>query len=160
MMTSLLLAFGLITLVFIAVLRSWRQGLLAMIPNILPLLATMALMAFAGLTLRISTVIIFAMCMGVVVDDTIHFLVRFRQQLKTQDFEAALDATVRHAGRPVIFTTMMLAMGFALLIPSQFNGLRDFGRLSSLCIGLALFADLLTLPAVLMLTKRWHEKKI
>jgi hypothetical protein len=160
MMYSLLLAFGLITLVFIAVLRSWRQGLLAMIPNILPLVVTMALMAFAGLTLRISTVIIFAMCMGVVVDDTIHFLVRFRQQLKSQDFEAALDATLRHAGRPVIFTTMMLAMGFALLIPSQFNGLRDFGRLSAVCIGLALFADLLTLPAMLMLTKRWHKKKI
>jgi len=159
MMSSLLLAFGLIGLMFIAVLRSWRQGILAMIPNILPLVLTMGIMTLTGLSLRISTVIIFAMCMGVVVDDTIHFLVRFRQERATQPFDQSLDATILHAGRPVVFTTMMLAMGFALLIPSEFNGLRDFGRLSAICISLALIADLFTLPAVLATHERWRLKR-
>ena len=159
MMSSLLLAFGLIGLMFIAVLRSWRQGLVAMLPNILPLVVTMGVMTVTGMSLRISTVIIFAMCMGVVVDDTIHFLVRFRQERATQDFDPALHATILHAGRPVVFTTMMLAMGFALLIPSEFNGLKDFGWLSAICIGLALFADLLTLPAVLALNERWRTSR-
>ena len=159
MMNSLLLAFGLIGLMFIAVLRSWRQGVLAMMPNILPLVLTMGIMTLTGLSLRISTVIIFAMCMGVVVDDTIHFLVRFRQERATKPFDASLDATILHAGRPVVFTTMMLAMGFALLIPSEFNGLKDFGRLSAICISLALIADLFTLPAVLATHERWRAKR-
>ena len=159
MMNSLLLAFGLIGLMFIAVLRSWRQGILAMMPNILPLVLTMGIMTLTGLSLRISTVIIFAMCMGVVVDDTIHFLVRFRQERATKPFDQSLDATILHAGRPVVFTTMMLAMGFSLLIPSEFNGLRDFGRLSAICISLALIADLLTLPAVLATHERWRSKR-
>ena len=159
MMNSLLLAFGLIGLMFIAVLRSWRQGILAMMPNILPLVITMGIMTITGLSLRISTVIIFAMCMGVVVDDTIHFLVRFRQERATQSFDQSLHATILHAGRPVVFTTMMLAMGFALLIPSEFNGLRDFGRLSAICISLALIADLFTLPAVLAVHDRWRSRR-
>ena len=71
----------------------------------------------------------------------------------------SLHATILHAGRPVVFTTMMLAMGFALLIPSEFNGLKDFGWLSAICIGLALFADLLTLPAVLALNERWRRSR-
>ena len=119
---------------------------------------TMGFMALAGVNLRISTVIIFAMCMGVVVDDTIHFLVRFRQERARGNFEEAIDATIRHAGRPVVFTTTMLALGFALLISSDFNGMYDFGRLSTLCILLALASDLLTLPALLILAKRIGTK--
>ena len=159
MMTSLLLAFALIGIMFVIVLRSVRQGVLAMMPNLLPLVLTMGIMSITGLSLRISTVIIFAMCMGVVVDDTIHFLVRFRQEQKTQDFDQSLNATILHAGRPVVFTTMMLVMGFSMLIPSEFNGLRDFGNLSAICISLALLADLLTLPAILAVSERWRQRK-
>jgi predicted RND superfamily exporter protein len=158
MMSSLVLAFALISLIFMVVLRSWRAGLLAMLPNILPLLVTMAVMAATGLSLRIATVIIFAMCMGVVVDDTIHFLMRFRQERRRADLPDAIDATIANAGRPVVFTTMMLAFGFSLLITSEFNGLRDFGRLSALTISLALIADLLLLPALLIETNRASEK--
>ncbi len=155
LLTSLLFAFALITLLMGLLMRSARVGLAAMVPNVIPLVLTMAVMVVAGIHLRISTVITFAMCMGIVVDDSIHFLVRWREeQGRSTNDEEGMIQTIRFAGRPVIFTTVMLATGFAVLITSTFRGLHDFGVLAVITIALALVADLLILPALLLGAKR------
>jgi hypothetical protein len=155
LLTSLLFAFVLITLLMGLLMRSFRVGLAAMVPNVIPLVLTMAVMVVAGIHLRISTVITFAMCMGIVVDDSIHFLVRWREERgRSSDEEQGMLRTIRFAGRPVIFTTVMLGTGFSVLITSTFRGLHDFGVLAVITIALALIADLLVLPALLLGPRR------
>ncbi|MBF94342.1 MAG: hypothetical protein CMH58_04175 [Myxococcales bacterium] len=151
LLKSLLFAFVLITLLMGLLMRSARVGFAAMVPNVIPLVLTMAVMVLVGIHLRISTVITFAMCMGIVVDDSIHFLVRWREERsRSQGDEEGMLQTIRFAGRPVIFTTVMLGMGFAVLITSTFRGLHDFGVLAVITISLALIADLVILPALLL----------
>jgi len=155
MLESLLAAFVFIALTMAVLLGSPKRALLAMIPNLLPLLITMNAMLFMGMGIRITTVITFAVCMGIVVDDTIHFLTRFREEEKRHNTAAeAMAKTLLMAGRPALFTTTMLAFGFALLIPSVFSGLSDFGFFAALCIVCALLADLLTLPALLLWVRK------
>lgn len=155
MMKSLLFAFILITILMGLLMRSVRVGLAAMVPNVMPLALTMAIMVIASINLRISTVITFAMCMGIVVDDSIHFLVRWREEMaRSESEEEGMIRTIRYAGRPVIFTTTMLAAGFAVLMASTFRGLHDFGLLAVITISLALVSDLLTLPALLAAPKK------
>ena len=118
--------------------------------NIL-LLVTMGVMALSGLSLRISTVFIFAMCMGVVVDDTIHFVFRLREELKEHpdDLELAITNAVSDVGHALVTTTFILCIGFSVLIFASMNTVVYFGTLLVFSIWGALLADLLFLPALI-----------
>ncbi len=144
------LAFFVITLVMMVALRDLRLGLLAMVPNLLPIAFVLALMPALGIALDVGTVMLASVALGLVVDDTTHFLYRLREQPAWQDDTySAMRATMHATGRPIIFTSIALALGFSVLVLASFNPLIHFGILASLVIALALFFDLVVLPAML-----------
>jgi len=147
---SFAIAFGVILLCMILLLRSVKLGLLAIIPNFLPILFTLAIMPFFHIALDVGTVMIAGVALGLVVDDSIHFLTRLKLELETQNSTPlAIDAGLRATGRPIIFTSIILSFGFIVLTLASFNPVIHFGILSSIVIFLALVFDLLVLPAVL-----------
>jgi hypothetical protein len=151
---SLLLAFVVIFLVMLALLRSVRASALAMLPNVVPLLLTAATIKLSGLDLRVSSVIVFAIALGLAVDDTIHFLARFREEFaRLGSYPEAIRATYGGAGRAILATTLLLGLGFSVLLLSPFPVTRHFGFLLEITLLAALLGDLLLLPAALVLFK-------
>jgi len=147
---SFLLAFAVIALTMILMLRSLPLGLLAMIPNFMPIMVTMGLMPVLGISLDVGTVMIACVALGLVVDDTIHFLSRLRSETTGKsDTRIAIGETMNATGRPIVFTSIVLALGFLVMTLASFNPIIHFGILSGLVILLALAFDLLVLPALL-----------
>ncbi len=148
--SSLLVAFSVITVMMILLMRSLRLGLFSLIPNLVPIALGLAFMAPAGIALDPGTVMIGSMALGLVVDDTVHFLVRLRRNLATADLETAIAGAMRQTGRPIIFTSLILSLGFLTLIAGSFNPNISFGLVSAVVIVLAVVADLVMLPAALI----------
>lgn len=147
---SFALAFGVITLMIAGLLRSWKLGLFAMIPNLLPVTMGLGTMALTGIGLSPGTIMIGAIALGLVVDDTVHFLVALGRKLKEGgDLDAAIASALHASGRPIVLTSVILTGGFAVLMFGSFNPSIQFGAVSALVISFALFADLLLLPAAL-----------
>ena len=158
--TSLLFAmviiFGMMTFVF----RSLKIGLISILPNIIPLVMTFGYMGLAGIDLNTTTIIIFAISLGLAVDDTIHFLARFREeQARTpDDIRTALLNTYNGAGRAIMLTSIMLLIGLTVLLASDFVPTRQFGKLTGITIFGAILGDLLILPPILLLVYRRKSK--
>jgi predicted RND superfamily exporter protein len=155
MAASLGLAMFMILCFITLLFRSLRVGLLALFPNVLPIVTALAAMAVFGVELRVATVIIFSMALGVAVDASVHLLARLREELQTHgDDDAALrDAllrTLKGAGRPVVYSTLLLLLGFVVMGLSEFNALRDFALLSGMTLGAALVIDIVLLPALVL----------
>jgi len=147
---SFLIAFGIILVCMMILLRSVKMGLLAIIPNFLPILFTLALMPFLNIALDVGTVMIAGVALGLVVDDTIHFLSRLQREMKTgAPIREAIATAILGTGRPIIFTSVILTLGFAVLILASFNPVIHFGILCSVVIFLAVVFDLVVLPAFL-----------
>jgi len=128
-------------------LRSVRVALISMIPNLLPVLTTLGMMGLAGISLNLSTVMISCIALGIAVDDTIHFLVRYRRETRSgADIAEAMRRTVANTGRAMVFTSLVIAGGFALFILSGFGPNRHFGILMAFTMAAALVADLVLLP--------------
>jgi len=154
MTKSIVLASFVIVLVFFVLFRSLRLGLLAMIPNLMPIMVSMAALGFSGITLRTSIVMVFPISLGIAVDDTIHFIARWRAEVRQgKDTAEAITATYLGTGRAVVFTSLLLFCGFMLLATSNFIPTRNFGWLSALTMATALVGDLYLLPALLHLFK-------
>jgi len=141
--TSFMAAFVLITIVMIFLFRSVPITLISIIPNIIPMLAMAAIMGYFDILLRPPTAMTFAVAFGIAVDDTIHFLIRYRMELP------ALGWHYRDAND----TTGILVAGFLVLIFSSFRPTADFGLLAAATIFVALICDLTFLPALLGLIK-------
>ncbi|MCH2105590.1 MAG: efflux RND transporter permease subunit [Planctomycetes bacterium] len=142
--------------IFIALtlfLRSWRLGLLSLIPNILPLSITAAALVLFDEPLQVSSAIAFSVCLGIAVDDTIHFLHRWRREraLCSTAREAAIETSVG-VGLPILVTSCILTAGFAALLPSVVATTRTFAWIVIGGIGTAVVADILLLPALLIAT--------
>jgi hypothetical protein len=147
---SFLLAFIIIIISITVLLRSIRLGILAMIPNFLPILFTMALMPLLGISLDIGTVMVAGVALGLVVDDTIHFMSSLKTELQHEpDIRTSVEKAMRRTGRPIIFTSIVLSLGFMVLLFASFNPIIHFGFLSSVVILFALIFDLVVLPAIL-----------
>jgi uncharacterized protein len=154
MTKSLVLAAFVIVLVFFALFRSLRLGLLAMIPNILPLVVTMAALGYLGVVLRTSIVMVFSISLGIAVDDTIHFVTRLRSESRQgKSLDEAIGATFLGTGRAIVFTSVILFAGFSLLIFGSFLPSRNFGWLSALTMVTALIGDMFLLPALIYIFK-------
>ena len=138
-------------LVFVTVLfRSLKMGVIALAPNALPVVATLAAMGAFDVPLRLATVLVFPMAIGVAVDASIHLLSRFRhEQQGAADVDDALRETVDGAGRPVVVSTMLLLCGFLMLGLSHFQAMHDFAVLSGATMTSALLVDLWLLPALM-----------
>ncbi|MEX1197607.1 MAG: MMPL family transporter [Pseudohongiellaceae bacterium] len=149
-----LLALAVISVIMVVTLGSVQAGLIAMIPNLIPALFTFGLMGLIGLPLDTDTLLIAPVIIGIAVDDTVHFMTHYRVALaRTRDMEQALQSTVMVVGKAVLFTTLVLATGFAVLGFSDYLGIARIGIFGSMAIVVALLCDLFLLPAMIMIFK-------
>jgi predicted RND superfamily exporter protein len=137
--------------------RSMRAGLIAAIPNTTPLLFTLGYMGLRGFEMNVSNVIVFTISLGIAVDDTIHFLARFRELMKVhKDVALAVHHTYAETGRAIVIVTLLVVSGLSVLLFSSFLPTRRFAELTIVTMATAVFGDLLLLPACLVLF--WHKK--
>jgi predicted RND superfamily exporter protein len=135
--------------------RSVSMVVLSIIPNLIPLLFIAGIMGYFGINLKTSTSIIFTIAFGIAVDDTIHFLGKFKfELLKGRSKLYALKRSYLTTGKAMIITTFILCAGFILLVFSSFQGTVIMGLLLCLTLFIALIADLTLLPVLLMLFYR------
>lgn len=155
MARSYVAALLMITPLMMLLLGSFRRGLVAMIPNVLPILAVLGVMGFAGIALDSTTMMIGAMVIGIAVDDTIHFMHKFHRHFDdTADLEYAVCETLRTTGAAMLFTSVALTLGFATFAGSQMANIRIFGLFSAFATVVAFAADLWVGPALLALIER------
>jgi predicted RND superfamily exporter protein len=148
---SLLLAVALILGCITLFLRSWKLGLLAAVPNVLPPLMIFGLMGWCGIVLSTATTMIASVALGLIVDDTIHLLYRYRHEKKAgRKTQQAMAHAIRHTGRALIFTTLILILGFWAGMFGSFKPTISFAFWVGLTMVVALLADLLVLPATIM----------
>ncbi len=151
---SLALAATVIFLIMSAMFLSVRIGLMAMVPNLFPILVFFGLMGASGAVLSLSTNTIAAIVLGIAVDDTIHLMTRLSSEVRaTENPEQALLRTFSTVGKPVFYTSLILFLGFLTLCLSTFVPIQEFGFLSATTIGVALVGDVVLLPALLATTR-------
>lgn len=150
--TSLTLAIILIASLMSVLFSSVRMVLVSLIPNLLPLLTTAGIMGFFGIPIKPSTILIFSIAFGITVDDTIHFLAKYRQELKQHQWNIreAVILALRETGVSMVYTSIILFFGFGVFTVSSFGGTVALGILVSLTILMAMLADLLLLPSLLL----------
>lgn len=153
---TFIIALGIITLLLIAQFRSIRVGLFSLIPNMLPLTVLLGMIGMLSINLKPSSCITFSIALGIAVDDTVHYIARFLQEYKErQDVDHAAEAAIFGTGRAMVFTTVVLASGFA--VPVLISNVRANAEFSILSVGAvltALLADLFLLPVILPLLFR------
>ncbi len=154
-LSSFALAFVVIFTLIGVLFRSLEMAVLAVPANLLPVLTTLGFMGLVGIRLDVATVTIAAIVLGLVVDDTTQFLYRYRYfRERSSDIAAVVGDTVRTVGRPMVITTVVLAGGFSVLGVASIKSVAFFGILLAVALISALLADLLVVPALLMLTTR------
>ncbi|MBI1346350.1 MMPL family transporter [bacterium] len=143
-------AAGIIFIVLGLVYRSVPIGLISVIPNVFPLALTGAWLALSGQSLEVVSVCAFTVCLGIAVDDTIHFLTRFEEErIRTASHDEAIRKAFSGVGTSMIMTTLVLMVGFSSVMLSDMRDQRIFASMGLLTITSALFADLVILPAML-----------
>jgi diguanylate cyclase (GGDEF)-like protein len=141
------LVFGIMFLLFL----SSKVGLIAIIPNIFPIVVVFGVMGWFGIELSMVTSLIASIAIGLAVDDTIHYLVRYNREFKNcLDDKLALRQTIKQVGRPIVFTTLTIGVGFSILALSSFKPTAIFGILMVITMFSALVGDLLILPSLML----------
>jgi predicted RND superfamily exporter protein len=130
---------------------SWKVGLIALLPNCFPIVVSFGLMGWMGWKLSVATGLIASIAIGLAVDDTIHYLVRYNRELKKEpDRRRAMRSTLQGVGRPIMITTLTIGLGFSVLIFSNFQPTSVFGILMVVTMASALVGDLILLPALML----------
>ena len=151
---SFALALLIVSLIMIVSLGSFRGGIMGMVPNAIPAFLAFGLMGLFGIPLDTDTLLIAPIILGIAVDDTIHFMTHYRVELsKTGSIAAALESAIREVGQAVMFTTMVIGLGFAVLSFSDYLGMAKVGFFGSLAIFVALLCDLFLIPAMIIVFK-------
>jgi len=158
---SLLLAVILIVFIMLYMFRSVRMILISLIPNLLPLFITGGIMGFIDLPIKPSTILVFSIAFGISVDDTIHFLAKYRQELLATggDTTKATFAALRETGLSMFYTSTVLFCGFAVFLISSFGGTKALGGLISATLLFAMLSNLVLLPALLLGANKLKAKK-
>ena len=149
---SLGLAVVLISLFMAYLFRNFRMIIISLIPNLLPLLITAGLMGYIGIPIKPSTILIFSIAFGISVDDTIHFLAKYRQELQDNKWQVKKSVynSVRETGLSMFYTSIVLFFGFSVFVVSNFGGTVALGALVSGTLLLAMLSNLLLLPSLLL----------
>ena len=148
---SFIIAFFIIFLSMVLLFRSFRLGLISILPNIIPLMIAGGMMGLLGIKLRPSTAMTFSIALGIAVDNTIHFLARFRQEYKiTGNYDEAVSETLLTTGKAIISTGVILALGFFVLYFSEYVPNHEFGILATIIIVTAASAALILLPVLIL----------
>jgi predicted RND superfamily exporter protein len=149
--SSLLLAVALILGSIALALRSWKLGIIAAIPNLLPIVMIFGLMGWGGIELSTATTMIASVALGLFVDDTIHLLYRYTHEKQAgRNTFGAIEQSLRHTGRAVIFTSLILTLGFWAGLLGSFKPTIYFSFLTGLTMLFALLAELLVTPAAIL----------
>ena len=153
---SLTLAILLISIFMAYLFRSFRMIVISLTPNLLPLLITAGAMGYLGVPIKPSTILVFSIAFGISVDDTIHFLAKYRQELIAcrWSVKKSVFAALRETGISMFYTSIVLFFGFSVFITSNFGGTVAMGALVSGTLLLAMMANLLLLPVLLLSLER------
>lgn len=156
LLSSLLFAFFLTSLLVAFMFRSFKMVLVSMIPNLLPLLLTAGLMGFLGIPLKPSTILVFGIAFGLSVDDTLRFLAQYRLELARNDWKIkkSVYATFNDAGISMFYTSIVLFFGFSVFMLSSFGGTVALGGLVSITLCFGMLANLMMLPALVLSLNR------
>lgn len=153
---SLGLAILLIALFMAWMFRSFRMIVISLVPNLLPLLMTAGMMGFLGIPIKPSTILVFSIAFGISVDDTIHFLAKYRQELKENHWKIkrSVYLALRETAVSMFYTSIVLFFGFSVFMISSFGGTVALGGLVSATLLFAMLANLLLLPSLLLSLER------
>ncbi len=157
---TLVLIFGVMLLLFL----SGKAALVALVPMIFPIIVNFGLMGWLGLELSVATSLIACIAIGLAVDDIIHYLVRYNNEFKKDlDKDRALRDTIKGVGRPIIFTTLVITLGFSILTFSHFEPTAVFGIMMFIIMVSALMGDIIILPSLMLhveLVTAWDLLKL
>ena len=143
---TMILVFGIMFILFLSV----KVGLIAIIPNLFPIIINFGIMGWLGIELSMVTSLIASIAIGLAVDDTIHFLARYNQEFKKDlDDKRAIRDTLHHVGLPITFTTVTICVGFSVLFFSSFKPTAIFGVMMVITSLAALVGDLILLPSLI-----------
>lgn len=153
---SLAFAIFLIALFMAYLFRSFRMIIISLIPNLLPLVITAGVMGFVGVPIKPSTILVFSIAFGISVDDTIHFLAKYRQELMASRWHIknSVYAALRETGVSMFYTSIVLFFGFSVFVISNFGGTVALGALVSATLMFAMLANLILLPSLLLSLER------
>ena len=154
--TSLFLVIIIISIFMAWMFNSFRMVVVSLIPNLIPLLLTAAIMGYFSIAIKPSTILVFSIAFGISVDDTIHFLAKYRQELiaRKWNIKKSVIASLKETGVSMIYTSIVLFCGFFIFIASEFGGTVALGLLVSITLLIAMLANLLLLPALLLTLER------
>jgi len=166
--SSLLLAIVVITLLMALIFSSFRMIMISLIPNIIPQVLTAGMMGYFDIPIKPSTILIFSIALGISVDNTIHFLSRYRLQLKHNNWQIKVSVlgALKETGYSMIYSAIVLFFGFSIFILSSFGGTEALGYLVSFTLFVALFSNIFVLPSLLLsldkklLTKSFKEPTV
>ncbi len=152
LISSLLFAIFLISMLMVFMFRSFKMVVISLIPNLLPLIITAGLMGYFGIPLKPSTILIFSIAFGLSVDDTIHFLAQYRQELTQHNWKIkkSVFATLKEAGVSMFYTSVVLFSGFSVFMLSSFGGTVALGGLIAFTLFFGMLSNLLLLPCLVL----------
>ncbi|MCB0837322.1 MAG: MMPL family transporter [Bacteroidetes bacterium] len=160
LLKSLVIAFFIIAMIMGALFKSGKMIAISLVPNLLPLLMVAGIMGFTGIALKPSTALVFGVAFGIAVDDSIHFLARYRLARKLGDtVSIAISNSFQDTGVSMIYTSVILFFGFVCFTASDFGGTQALGLLTSMTLGIAMFSNLLLLPSLLLTFDRDDHKE-
>ena len=148
------LAFILIFICITLLLKSLRIGMISMIPNLIPIAVTLGVMGYLDIRLDVATIMIASVAIGISVDDSIHFLYRFKKEYQeNRNYYVSIQRTLSGVGRALVFTTIVATCGFLIFCLSSFKPVQYFGLLTGVTMVSALVADIFILPSCILLFK-------
>ncbi|MGY5351446.1 efflux RND transporter permease subunit [Wenyingzhuangia sp. IMCC45533] len=158
---SLSLAIILISLFIGSLFKDYKMILISLVPNLFPLLLTAGIMGFLGIPLKPSTILVFSIAFGISVDDTIHFLAKYRQELKSSggQIKNSVYKALKETGISMFYTSIVLFFGFLVFIISSFGGTKALGGLVSITLLFAMLSNLIILPSLLLTFEKKMSKK-
>ncbi len=158
---SLCIAVLIIACIMAMLFRSWRMVLISFVPNLIPLLITASIMGYFGIAIKPSTILVFSIAFGISVDDTIHYLAKYRQELKAYHWNIgnSVIRAVRETGVSMIYTSIILFFGFGVFTASEFGGTQALGVLVSVTLLVAMLTNLVLLPSLLMSLDKYLTTK-
>jgi predicted RND superfamily exporter protein len=151
LLMSLLVAFLIISLLMASIFKSARMILISIVPNLIPLLFTAGIMGFFGVNFKPSTVLVFSVAFGIAVDFSIHFLTKYKMELKlTGNIEVAVKRVQKEISTSMVYTAVILFFGFIIFVFSDFGGTIALGLFTALTLFIALLSNLVLLPSLLL----------
>ncbi len=154
--SSLLFGILIISVLMAIMFWSFRMVLISFVPNVIPQIMTAGIMGYLAIPLKPSTILVFSIALGISVDNTIHYLAKYRQELKFHSWkirESALLA-IRETGASMVYTSLVLLFGFGCFAASDFEGSRALGVLTAVTLMVAMFTNLIVLPSLLLSFQR------